>query len=59
MDKTTIDALFGVIRHAMTTAGGGLVAAGVVTNEQWTALVGGVVAILGIGWSIWQKKKAK
>ena len=49
----------GVIRHALTAAGGGLIANGAVTADQWQAIVGGVIAVLGVAWSIYQKRQAK
>lgn len=59
MDQTTVDAILGVVRHALTTAGGGLVTAGYLSSDNLTQIVGGVIALLGVGWSIYQKKHAK
>lgn len=44
--------LASLIRHLLTTAGGFLVAKGLASTEQLTELVGAVVSIVGIGWSI-------
>lgn len=48
--------LASLIRHLLTAAGGFLVAKGLASTEQLTELVGAVVSIVGIGWSI--KKNA-
>lgn len=44
--------LASLIRHLLTAAGGFLVAKGLASTEQLTELVGAVVSIVGIGWSI-------
>lgn len=49
----------GFVRHILTAAGGGLVANGTVTGSEWEAVVGGAVAIIGVIWSIVQKRRAK
>ena len=49
----------GVIRHALTAAGGGLIANGTITDSDLQAIVGGVIAVLGVAWSIYQKRQAK
>ena len=48
-----------VIRHVLTAVGGGLVTAGYLTNDQLTAIVGGIVAAVGLGFSLWQKRRQK
>jgi hypothetical protein len=49
----------GFVRHILTAAGGGLVANGTVTGSEWEAVVGGAVAIIGVIWSVVQKRRAK
>jgi hypothetical protein len=51
--------ILGVARHVLTTAGGGLVANGYVTNDEMSAIVGGVLALAGVAWSIYQKHQAR
>ena len=53
------DTVLGIARHIMTTAGGGLIAAGYVTSDQWTAIVGGLLALGVTGWSMYQKRGQK
>lgn len=48
----------GVIRHILTAVGGALVAKGYVDAGAVEAIVGGVVATVGVIWSVIQKKKA-
>lgn len=52
------DQILGILRHLLTYAGGTLVTSGLGTQDQATAIVGGVVALAGIVWSVLQKKKA-
>ena len=52
------DDIQGIIRHFLTTAGGGLVTSGVLTGTQEQDAVGSVMVLLGIAWSIYQKKQA-
>lgn len=53
MDQDTV---LGIVRHVLTTAGGGLIANGAVTGAQWQDVVGGIVALIAVGWSILQKR---
>lgn len=47
----------GVVRHILTAAGGALVAKYGVDGASVDAIVGGLAALIGVGWSIWEKKK--
>lgn len=51
------DVILGLIRHVLTTLGGSVVASGYLAQDQVTALVGGAVALLGVIWSVLDKKK--
>lgn len=46
------------VRHTLTTAGGGLLASGVVDGATFNAVVGGIVALVGFGWAYFKNKKA-
>jgi len=46
-----------LIRHLLTAAGGFLVAKGLASADQVGELVGAVVSIAGIGWSIFNNRK--
>ncbi|MGZ5183592.1 MAG: Pam3-gp28 family putative phage holin [Caldimonas sp.] len=48
----------GVLRHTMTTAAGGMVAKGLLTNDQSSALVGAVLTLAGIALSVYDKLQA-
>jgi len=41
-----------LIRHGLTAAGGFLVARGVASTEQITELVGALLSLASVGWSI-------
>ena len=45
-----------LIRHGLTAAGAALVAKGVVDEGTWTEIAGGVVALIGVIWSLMDKK---
>ena len=46
----------GVLRHVLTTAAGMAVAKGYLDDSSATAIVGGVIALLGVVWSYKSKK---
>lgn len=46
------------IRAVLQVAAGSLVANGLLAENDLNALIGGIVALATLGWSIWQKKKA-
>lgn len=45
-----------IVRHALTTAGGYFVANGLATQEQSTAIIGGIVALVGVLLSVYHKR---
>lgn len=55
MDKEVVS---GVVRHILTALGGVLVSKGVIEAGQVEMLVGSLVGIIGVAWSIYAKKKA-
>ena len=59
MNKELMDMILGLVRHGMTTGGGVLVANGTMTQDNMTAIVGGVLALVGVALSLWNKKKSK
>jgi hypothetical protein len=46
-----------LIRHALTAAGGFLVAKGVASTEQVTEIVGALLSLASVGWSIKSNSK--
>lgn len=46
-----------IVRHILTAVGGYFVSKGVVDQGAVEAIIGGVVAAIGIGWSIINKVK--
>ena len=46
----------GIIRHVLTAAGGIAIATGYVTAGEVEVIVGAVVTLAGVAWSIWDKK---
>jgi hypothetical protein len=55
-DLMNSDEFDGVVRHIMTSFGGAVTATGLVSSDQWTQVTGAVVVLLGILWSIANKK---
>lgn len=47
----------GIVRHILTFGGGFLVTGGFASQSDVEAGVGALVTLVGIVWSIWQKKK--
>lgn len=44
-------------RHILTALGALLVSKGAVGHSEVEAVVGGIVAAIGLGWSVWDKFK--
>ena len=59
MKKLTLDVVCGYIRHLLTGLGGALVAQGELTNQQDNAIIGGVIALIGVAWSHYSKWKSQ
>ena len=51
--------VMGLIRHALTTVGGMFVANGMITNTDQDAIIGGLMAAIGVAWSLYDKRRAK
>lgn len=50
------DKILGIIRHALTFAGGYIVAKGLIDQTQFVEIVGAVMTLAGSIWSIASKK---
>lgn len=48
----------GYVRHALTGFGGALVTKGVMNGQQELAIIGGIMAALGVAWSHFSKLPA-
>ena len=46
-----------LIRHVLTAAGGFLVAKGIASTEQLTEIVGALLSLASVGWSIKSNSK--
>lgn len=51
------DQIIGIIRHALTFAGGFVVAKGYASEEVMAEAIGGTMSLVGIVWSIVAKAK--
>jgi len=51
--------VLGLIRHALTFAGGLLIAKGLITESVSVDIIGGVMTLVGSIWSILSKKTAE
>lgn len=52
-------ALLGVLRHALTTLGGSFVTSGLLSADELQQLVGAVLTMVGIGWSVIEKRQRR
>lgn len=50
------EVMLALLRHALTVAAGGLVTTGYIDADTADQLSGGVIAVIAIGWSIWDKR---
>jgi len=48
--------ILGLVRHILTFAGGLVVARGLASDELMSELIGGLMTVVGAGWSILSKK---
>lgn len=53
----TKEVALGFLRHVLTFAGGLLVTNGIIGAGEIEVAVGAVVTLIGLGWSIWQKRQ--
>ena len=51
--------VLGIVRHLLTTVGGIIVSKGITDEGTMTAIVGGLVAVVGVVWSIWSNKQSQ
>lgn len=49
-------AITSLIRHGLTAAGGFLIARGFASAEQMTEIIGALITLIGVGWSIKKNK---
>lgn len=49
----------GLVRAVVAALGGGMVASGVATDSELTAIAGAIAALVAGAWSIWVKYRAK
>lgn len=54
----TVESIMGVVRHVLTFGGGFLVAKGFLDNETLNQAVAALATLIGVGWSIFAKRKA-
>ena len=52
------DIILGLLRHVLTSVGSVLVARGMADDSQVAEAAGAVCALLGLAWSVWQKRQA-
>lgn len=50
------DMVLGVVRHILTFGGGIVAAKGWADAATMSEVVGALMTIIGVGWSIWAKK---
>ena len=53
-----VEALGGLIRHALTVLGGYFVASGGIDQPTMEGAVGAIMTLLGVGWSLYAKRQA-
>ena len=51
--------VLGLVRHCLTFGGGVLAAQGWGSASDWDGIIGSIITILGIGWSIYDKHKTQ
>jgi len=54
-NKIMKDIIMGVIRHFLTSFGGGLIVKGLLTAAQFNEILGAAMALIGLIWSVLDK----
>lgn len=54
----TQEMLLGTVRTILASLGGYLVGQGLLDAELWLAISGAALALVSLGWSLWQKREA-
>ena len=49
--------ILGIVRHILTIAGGALGSTGIATHGEVELIIGGLLAVVGIVWSVIEKRK--
>ena len=52
-----MQAIFGIVRHILTVAGGAFIANGTLTDNELNTLVGALVTLMGVVWSVVEKQR--
>jgi hypothetical protein len=52
-------AVLAILRHALTAGGAYLVTSGCITSDQLTTIVGAIIAVAPVIWSLIQKRQQK
>lgn len=55
--KLTKEQTLGIIRHALTFAGGTLITLGLISEGMASEIIGGVMTLVGTLWSVINKQK--
>lgn len=53
------DTILGIVRHILTIGGGLLVQRGNIDPSQAETLIGAIIAVVGVTWSILSKRKGE
>jgi hypothetical protein len=55
----TPDFIIALVRTALQMIGAGLAAKGYVGEDDWTAISGGLIASISVGWMLWARWNTK
>ncbi len=58
MPIITANIVAGLARHLLTSVGGAIVTAGYLDGSDFSTAVGALSALVGVGWSVYQKYAA-
>lgn len=59
MNDGMMQSILGVVRHALTTFGGYVVASGFASQSDVELAIGAIVTLLGVAWSVFHKFNQK
>ena len=56
-EKTMQVMVAGIVRHVLTTIGGGLIASGTLSHDELSTAIGAISTLIGVAWSVLGKRK--
>lgn len=57
MNAMAFQFVLGIVRHVLTFGGGMLTAQGWGEASDWDQIIGAILTLVGVAWSVWNKRR--